>query len=451
MLLTSRNPTGLGRPGRSRSACSPAPRACTFLRKRVPTIVRDGRRRGGRERSATCRWPSSRPAPGWRRPACRWHLPRTAGRPSCRRCSTENPPPGYERTAAATWLLSLQRLRDRCRPRPSCWSCARSSPRSRSRCRLLYSERFVERPAAVRPGAQRAAAAGPADPGDRPVRAGPRRLGAGQHPAAPAGAGRHPRSALRSRAGGEPAVTSTRCWPRPTPRTPTTRPTGRCTASCGCTCSAAGALESRSGAVRQLVIDMVRYLWRCTTTSSEELARDAMVAWRALASGEPTTCRRCGCDSTWPIALRSQAKYHEAFDIDEERLRSSWWSGQGADHPYTIMSGQWPGRRPAGRWALPGGPGPRRGGARPGRRTFGEDHRRTLNAVNNLAVSLRMVGDFAAATQLDEETLRRPAAHLRRPAPEHAALGPQLRPRPARHRRLPGGPQAAGVHRGRLP
>jgi hypothetical protein len=58
---------------------------------------------------------------------------------------------------------------------------------------------------------------------------------------------------------------------------------------------------------------------------------------------------------------------------------------------------------------------------------YGYDHRRTLAAANNLAVSHRLTGNIAAAFRLDVDALNRLSAALGHEHPS-TLLCPQCRP-----------------------
>lgn len=168
-----------------------------------------------------------------------------------------------------------------------------------------------------------------------------------------------------------------------------------------------GALDSADADVRQLVVDLVRYLWRSGDyVSSQELAERALAAWdanRAISGSDQLFLLMRFHQAN---ALRLQARYAEAYSIDQDvydRLQQL----VGESHPYALMVAQSLGAdlRQLGRYAE----------AREldeeslsrFRDVFGEDHLRTLMAANNLAVSLRLAGDFNEATRLDEDTLSR--------------------------------------------
>jgi MinD-like ATPase involved in chromosome partitioning or flagellar assembly/tetratricopeptide (TPR) repeat protein len=165
---------------------------------------------------------------------------------------------------------------------------------------------------------------------------------------------------------------------------------------------AADTLESLVPAVRQLVIDMVRYLWKAGDyQSSQELGEAALLSWRT-ASGEDditTLSLRLHLSNT----TRSLARYEEAYAADAD-VHRELVDRLGPDHPYTIMAvsslaadlrvqGRYAEARDLDQDALDRST-----------RVLGEDHHRTTNAMNNLALSLGLVGEFQAAAELDEQT-----------------------------------------------
>jgi hypothetical protein len=163
-----------------------------------------------------------------------------------------------------------------------------------------------------------------------------------------------------------------------------------------------GLSESSSEDVRQLIIDMVRYRYRrYDFASSEELATDVLEVWRGrFGEDDPLTLHLAFHRAN---ALRAQARYPEARDLDEatyESLRRV----VGADHLYTLMAA---GGLAADLRALGDFKEARDLDEETTRRfrdAFGEDEYRSLMAANNLAVSLRMVGDYRAAADIDLDT-----------------------------------------------
>ncbi|WP_426505190.1 FxSxx-COOH system tetratricopeptide repeat protein [Dactylosporangium sp. McL0621] len=165
--------------------------------------------------------------------------------------------------------------------------------------------------------------------------------------------------------------------------------------------------HSPDPAVRLFVADVVRYLWvRGDFSSSQELAEETVEIWR----GDP----RIGEDPVTLLldfhlgnALRSQAEYDRALEIDNRALELLKQQVEDQDDPYIVMTagGVAADLRALGRYDE----------ARElaedtysrAQRTFGDEHDKTLLAANNLAVSLRLVGDFRAAAAYDEDTLAR--------------------------------------------
>lgn len=173
------------------------------------------------------------------------------------------------------------------------------------------------------------------------------------------------------------------------------------------------ALGCPSDAVRHLIVEEVRYLWKLSDySSSQDLAERVLARWQQVLdeNDEPTFDQ----DDSWTLylrfqlanALRSQARYKEAHELDVDvldRMRATL----GESHPYTLMTS---GSLAADLRAL---------GAYADakdvdettlarfRDVYGDDHPRTLMVANNLAVSLLFVGDPFGARDLDQDTLER--------------------------------------------
>ncbi|HZN73920.1 MAG TPA: FxSxx-COOH system tetratricopeptide repeat protein [Micromonosporaceae bacterium] len=169
----------------------------------------------------------------------------------------------------------------------------------------------------------------------------------------------------------------------------------------------AEALASQSDEVRQLVVDVVRYLrLRGDLTGSQELADRALDVWSTTFAADDTLVLRLRFELA--NTLRAQGQNREAFDVDQDvHTKFLRKPAFGEDHAYTLM-------------AAGGMAGDLRGLGRyreardldeptltRWQRAFGDDHSRTLMAQHNLAITFRLVGDFAGAARLDEETLRR--------------------------------------------
>lgn len=168
-----------------------------------------------------------------------------------------------------------------------------------------------------------------------------------------------------------------------------------------------GALQSTAPDVRQLVVDMVRFLWkRNDYSSSQELAEAALAEWAlTFPDDDPTTLL---LRVTLANSVRSQADYQRAYDLDTETMNKMADSPVlGPLHPYTLAaaSGLAADERALGHYEAA-----HKLDEDTFRRledVFGESHPRTLMSAHNLAVSLRLVGDFRGATQLDQLTLER--------------------------------------------
>jgi cellulose biosynthesis protein BcsQ/uncharacterized protein (DUF2267 family) len=315
----------------------------------------------------------------------------------------ENPPPGYQRTASATWLLSLERLREH---KPAAAKllevCAFFGPEPIP-MPLLYSERFVEvllpyDPSLNDPflqgtlvqeiGRYALASIHSADDSiqlHRLVQAVIRERLSPQEQEENRAHVHQILAAANPKDADEPKNWNAyeRLWPHIT---------------------RSGALESTVPTVRQLITDMARYLWKYGDhTSSQDLAEQAVATWRRVGGGGQDDLVTMLMRWSLANALRSQAKYQEAFQTDQE-VYEELAARYGPDHPYAIMTlmsraadlrslGQYADARDLDTEALARSKG-----------VLGEDNSRTLAAASNLAVSLRLAGDFRAATQIDEET-----------------------------------------------
>ena len=316
-----------------------------------------------------------------------------------------NPPPAYDSTAAATWLLSLQRLRETMPAAAKVLElCAFFAPEPIPMT-LLYSERFVEVLLPYDPTLSE-----PLLQGRLVQEIGRYSLASIDTAASTIQLHRLVQAVIRDRLTAEERQDCQQhvheILAAANPRDGDVTANWPMYSQLRLHLRAAGVLGSRNGGVRQLVIDTVRYLWKASDyQSSEELATDAIDVWRRLSNGVDdltTLWMRVQLGN----ALRSGAKYAEALANDEQ-VYAALMEEQGPDHPFTItsISSLAASYRALNRYdearALDEEAYER------SKRVLGEDQFRTLNALNNLAVSLRMVGDFTGATQLDEETLRR--------------------------------------------
>jgi cellulose biosynthesis protein BcsQ/tetratricopeptide (TPR) repeat protein len=317
----------------------------------------------------------------------------------------ENPPPGYPRTAAATWLLSLERLREQMPAAAKLLElCAFFGPEPIP-MRLINSERFVE-------------VLLPLDPSlNEPLLQGRLVQEIGRYALASVDTGhttlqlhRLVQAVIRGQLSGEEQEVNRKhvheILAAANPKTPDRPEDWPEYAQLRLHLRASGALESTAPTVRQLVIDMTNYLARISDyQGSEEQARDAISAWRASAPGpddQTTLWMRFYLGNS----LRSQARYAEAH-AEHDQTHRALLDLLGPEHPYTIacrssLAGD---LRGLGRYAeareLDGETVER------STRILGRDGFRTLNAVNNLAISLLFVGDFTAAARYSEEAFIR--------------------------------------------
>ncbi len=317
----------------------------------------------------------------------------------------ENPPPTYEQTAAATWLLSLDRLRDQMPAAAKLLElCAFFAPEPIP-MRLVNSERFVEvllplDPTLNEPLMQarlvqevgRYALAGVDSRHNtiqlhRLVQAVIRDRLSAEEQAVNRG---HVHEVLAAANPKDPdAMDATVSWDR--------------YAELHQHLVASGALESPVPAVRQLVIDMVRYLWMVKDYQGGlDLAEEALERWRALAGDRPDDLTTLWLRVSLGNILRSQAKYEEAYRTDSE-VYQALVAAVTPDHPYAItaLSSRAGDLRGLGRYDEA-----RRDDEESlalATRSLGENNWRTVNSVNNLSISLLFVGDFAGAARLSEQ------------------------------------------------
>ncbi|GAA4253302.1 FxSxx-COOH system tetratricopeptide repeat protein [Dactylosporangium darangshiense] len=318
----------------------------------------------------------------------------------------ENPPIGYDRSTAATWQLSLEQLR---RQSPAAAKlleiCAFFAPEPIP-TRLLYTPRFTQPLLEFDPALH------------DPIRQGRLMRQIGRYALASVDTGqtimqihrlvqaviqdslspqereenrRHVYQVLATAERSDPDEVSS--WPAYARLLPHVR--------------GSRANYSSDMQVRLFVVDVVRYLWsRGDFSSSQELAEETVELWRADS--------RIGEDQVTLLldfhlgnALRSQAMFDRALEIDQHALARLKETVEEEDDPYIVMTagGVAADLRALGRFEEA------RGLAEEtydrAQRTFGEDHDRTLSAENNLAVSLRLVGDFRGAAAYDEDTLAR--------------------------------------------
>jgi len=312
-----------------------------------------------------------------------------------------DPPRGYERPAAVTWRLSLDRIRQHMPAAAKLLEVCAFFAAAPIPTSFFYSERFIEvllplDPLLSEPLVQGRLineigryALARVDSGQSTIqlhRLVQAVIRAGLPPAEQAANRRHVHDVLAGLNPKDPDDAA--CWPL-------YRRLHQHVA-------AAGAVDSSVPAVRQLVIDMVRYLWKVGDyQSSQEIGDAALSSWRAADGGTEDDIITLSLRLHLANTTRSLARYEEAYATDVE-VHRELAERLGADHPYTIMAmssltadlrvvGRYEEARELDTEAL----------AR-SIRVLGEEHPRTTNAMNNLARSLGFAGDFRGAVELEE-------------------------------------------------
>ncbi|MGW0777885.1 FxSxx-COOH system tetratricopeptide repeat protein [Streptomyces sp. NPDC002835] len=165
---------------------------------------------------------------------------------------------------------------------------------------------------------------------------------------------------------------------------------------------------------RRLLIDRVRYLWkRGDWNTASTLGNDLREAWKDMLGNDDRQYLYLRFHLS--NILRSQGRYVEAKELDEvtlERQRAVL----GPTHPHTYMttSGLAMDLGTLGDYgqAMELATEAHEGFSQ----IFHESHPRTLAAANNLALNLRMVGQYARAREIDQEVFDRRTEVL---GPEH--------------------------------
>ncbi|MFF4346537.1 FxSxx-COOH system tetratricopeptide repeat protein [Streptomyces sp. NPDC001530] len=169
--------------------------------------------------------------------------------------------------------------------------------------------------------------------------------------------------------------------------------------------SASDARNCTEAETRRLLIDRVRYLWkRGEFPGAQALAEDLLVDWKPILGEDDVQYLYLRCQLG--NILRSQGRYVEAREINTELLeRQRRVLGPSHPHTYVTMSGL------ASDLAALGVYGSAVDFAREAHQGFSqifhESHRRTLSAANNLALALRMVGRYGEARAIDQDTYDR--------------------------------------------
>ncbi|QYX80359.1 FxSxx-COOH system tetratricopeptide repeat protein [Streptomyces akebiae] len=156
---------------------------------------------------------------------------------------------------------------------------------------------------------------------------------------------------------------------------------------------------------RRLLIDRVRYMWkRGDFPGAQRLADDLLTHWKPALGENHRQYLYLRCQLA--NVLRSQGRYVEAEEIDRDLLdRQRRVLGPSDAHTYITTSSL------ASDYAALGEYGKAEKLAREARegfsRTFYPSHPRTLSAANNLALALRMVGRYDDARDIDQDTYHR--------------------------------------------
>lgn len=162
----------------------------------------------------------------------------------------------------------------------------------------------------------------------------------------------------------------------------------------------AGVVEAPRPEARQLIVDVVRSLHqRGDSASSQQLAEDALAHWRASECHEDDVTMLM-LRFNLANAQRALADYDTARTADEDvHNRLTRLLGKG--HPYSLMTARSLGAdlRALGRYAE--AEQLDRQTVQGFATTFGTEHPQTLVAEHNHAVSLRLIGDFRSAAELD--------------------------------------------------
>ncbi len=315
----------------------------------------------------------------------------------------ENPPLGYEKTTAATWLLSLERLRERTPAAAMLLEvCAFFAPEPIS-TKLIYSSRMTQVLLPLDPtlrdpilqgrlireiGRYALATTNTAQTSIQIHRLVQAVISNSLGPEARAQNRIDVQLVLASYDRGDPDVQDNHpayatLWPH----------LRHC-----------GALESEDPAVRQLVVEVARYLYQAGDfSSSQQLAEDALASWRDRFGDDSTTLLM---NFTLANVLRLQARFEDAYELDN-RAFELLNQLVGPDHPYTVMVAGGLGADLCALGRYPEALMRSEEASRMATEIFGEDHSRTLMAANNVGLSLRLIGSFSRALDIDEEVYTR--------------------------------------------
>ena len=178
---------------------------------------------------------------------------------------------------------------------------------------------------------------------------------------------------------------------------------------------AADIVDCSDGWVRQLVINLMRFLFQWG--DHEEAARLAQRAYKDFTDKlGPTHAQTLDVATRLAFYLWSLGRYREAADINQRTLQLRIQvSGEDNEETFAVQTNIVTDHRAKGDFAA----------ATKlsddiftkSRRLFGEDDPEALNAAYQHALSLRLTGDYRAAAQLDEDTYKRRVEIL---GPDHS-------------------------------
>ncbi|MET7696620.1 FxSxx-COOH system tetratricopeptide repeat protein [Streptomyces sp. NPDC005485] len=169
--------------------------------------------------------------------------------------------------------------------------------------------------------------------------------------------------------------------------------------------TASDARNCFDAATRRLLIDRVRYLWkRGDFPGAQRRTEELLVHWKELLGEDDVQYLYLRCQLA--SVLRSQGRYVEAREIDTELLDRQR-RVLGPSHPHTYVTTSNLAADLAALGEYRSAVGLAREAHDGFSQIFHESHRRTLSAANNLALALRMVGRYGEARALDQETLDR--------------------------------------------
>jgi tetratricopeptide (TPR) repeat protein/CO dehydrogenase nickel-insertion accessory protein CooC1 len=163
--------------------------------------------------------------------------------------------------------------------------------------------------------------------------------------------------------------------------------------------------ECDDARTRQLLLDWVRYQYRCGEFETcLTLARRLETGWTSLLGSDDQ--QTLYLQFNIANVLRSQGRLSEARELDEyvlERQREVL----GPHHPYTLMTAGGLGADLCALGDFEEALDYYKDAYESFKDQFGEDYPRTLAAAHNLACSMRLVGNYTEARTLNAETLDR--------------------------------------------